>query len=159
VCPLEANAPFVRAVHFGRPAIFNTDNRWPHQALGSRLPMAASREGISGGLLETAVDMTPRLDDAKALSKPHNTNNKLRLDLREKRAAKNPINKPVRVVHAWVHFMLRTRPISVVGSYMSSTIFTPRASNTFQPIVGGEAGKAVNVSASAFISQFSPATS
>jgi hypothetical protein len=120
VCPLEANAPFVRAVHFGRPAIFNTDNRWPHQALGNRLPMAASREGISGGLLETAVDMTPRLDDAKALSKPHNTNNKLRLDLREKRAAKNPINKPVRVVHAWVHFMLRTRPISVVGSYMSS---------------------------------------
>jgi hypothetical protein len=32
--------------------------------------MAASREGISGGLLETAVDMTLRLDDAKALPKP-----------------------------------------------------------------------------------------
>jgi hypothetical protein len=65
--PAGANAPVVLAVHFGRPAIFNTNHGRPHQAIGNHLPMAASREGISGGLLETAVDMTLRLDDAKAL--------------------------------------------------------------------------------------------
>ena len=35
--------------------------------VGNRTPMAVWREGISGGLPATAVDMTPRLDDAKAL--------------------------------------------------------------------------------------------
>ena len=39
----------------------------PHQALGNRTPMAVWREGISGGFLETAVDMTLRLDNAGAL--------------------------------------------------------------------------------------------
>ena len=38
-----------------------------HQALGSRTPMAAWREGIGGGFLDTAVDMTLRLDNARAL--------------------------------------------------------------------------------------------
>jgi Integrase core domain len=43
------------------------NNTRPHQALGNRTPMAVWREGISGGLPETAVDMTLRLDNAKAL--------------------------------------------------------------------------------------------
>jgi hypothetical protein len=34
------------------------------------LPIDASREEISGGLLETAVDTSLRFDDAKALPKP-----------------------------------------------------------------------------------------
>jgi hypothetical protein len=37
---------------------------------GNRLSMTASREGISGGLLETAVDMTLCLDNANALTRP-----------------------------------------------------------------------------------------
>jgi hypothetical protein len=43
------------------------NNTRPHQTLGSPTPMAAWREGISGGLPETAGDMTLRLDNAKAL--------------------------------------------------------------------------------------------
>jgi putative transposase len=43
------------------------NNTRPHQALDSRMPMAAWGEGISSGLPETAVDMTLRLDNAKAL--------------------------------------------------------------------------------------------
>ncbi len=39
----------------------------PHQALGNRTPMAVWREGISSGYLDTAVDMTLRLDNAGAL--------------------------------------------------------------------------------------------
>jgi putative transposase len=43
------------------------NNRRPHQALGSRTPMAAWRDGLGGGFLDTAVDMTLRLDNARAL--------------------------------------------------------------------------------------------
>ena len=57
-----------REVHSGIASWFAFyNNTRPHQALGSRTPMAAWREAISGGLPETAVDMTLRLDNAKAL--------------------------------------------------------------------------------------------
>ena len=39
----------------------------PHQALGNRTPMAVWREGLSGDIGNTAVDMTLRLDNASAL--------------------------------------------------------------------------------------------
>ena len=39
----------------------------PHQALGNRAPMAVWREGTTGDLGKTAVDMTLRLDNARAL--------------------------------------------------------------------------------------------
>jgi putative transposase len=39
----------------------------PHAALANKTPMAVWREGITGGLIGTAVDMTLRLDNAKAL--------------------------------------------------------------------------------------------
>ena len=43
------------------------NGRRPHQALGNRTPMAVWREGTTGALGETAVDMTLRLDNAGAL--------------------------------------------------------------------------------------------
>ena len=46
-------------------AFYNT--RRPHQALGHRTPMAVWRQGITGFLGDTAVDMTLRLDNAHAL--------------------------------------------------------------------------------------------
>ncbi len=46
-------------------AFYNT--RRPHQALGDRTPMAVWRAGVSGACGETAVDMTLRLDNARAL--------------------------------------------------------------------------------------------
>jgi putative transposase len=46
-------------------AFYNT--RRPHQALANRTPMAVWREGVTGALGETAVDMTLRLDNAHAL--------------------------------------------------------------------------------------------
>jgi putative transposase len=46
-------------------AFYNT--RRPHQALNNRTPMAVWREGITGGLNGTAVDMTLHLDNAIAL--------------------------------------------------------------------------------------------
>jgi putative transposase len=39
----------------------------PHQALGNRTPMAVWREGTAGDPGDTAVDMTLRLDNARAL--------------------------------------------------------------------------------------------
>ncbi len=39
----------------------------PHQALGNRMPMAVWRDGIIGATNGTAVDMTLRLDNARAL--------------------------------------------------------------------------------------------
>jgi putative transposase len=41
--------------------------RRPHQSLGDRTPMAVWREGVTGDLAGTAVDMTLRLDNAAAL--------------------------------------------------------------------------------------------
>jgi putative transposase len=46
-------------------AFYNT--RRPHQALGNRTPMAVWRDGVTGELGNTAVDMTLRLDNAGAL--------------------------------------------------------------------------------------------
>ena len=46
-------------------AFYNT--RRPHQALGGRAPMALWRDGTTGALEGTAVDMTLRLDNARAL--------------------------------------------------------------------------------------------
>jgi putative transposase len=46
-------------------AFYNT--RRPHQALGNRTPMAVWRDGVTGALGNTAVDMTLRLDNAAAL--------------------------------------------------------------------------------------------
>jgi putative transposase len=43
------------------------NSRRPHQALGHRTPMAVWRQGITGLLGDTAVDMTLRLDNAGAL--------------------------------------------------------------------------------------------
>ena len=40
----------------------------PHQALGYRVPMAVWRDGVVGANLDTAVDMTLRLNTAGALS-------------------------------------------------------------------------------------------
>jgi putative transposase len=43
-------------------------NRYrPHQGLGNRTPLAVWREGVTGALGATAVDMTLRLDNAGAL--------------------------------------------------------------------------------------------
>jgi putative transposase len=39
----------------------------PHQALGYRTPRAVWREGVTGALDDTTVDMTLRLDNARAL--------------------------------------------------------------------------------------------
>lgn len=41
--------------------------RRPHQALGNQAPMAVWRDGVTGRLGATAVDMTLRLDNASAL--------------------------------------------------------------------------------------------
>jgi hypothetical protein len=41
--------------------------RRPHQALANRTPLAVWRDGVIGGLTDTAVDMMPRLDNADAL--------------------------------------------------------------------------------------------
>jgi putative transposase len=46
-------------------AFYNTQR--PHQALGGRTPMAVWREGVTGALGNTAVDMTLHLDNAGAL--------------------------------------------------------------------------------------------
>ena len=46
-------------------AFYNT--RRPHQALGNRTPMAVWRDGVTGALGDTAMDMTLRLDNAGAL--------------------------------------------------------------------------------------------
>jgi putative transposase len=42
------------------------NGRRPHQALGGQTPMATWRQGVTGSLGENAVDMTLRLDDARA---------------------------------------------------------------------------------------------
>ena len=39
----------------------------PHQALANRTPMAVWRDGVTGALDQTAMDMTLRLDNAGAL--------------------------------------------------------------------------------------------
>ena len=39
----------------------------PHQALDNRTPMAVWRDAVTGALGDTAVDMTLRLDNARAL--------------------------------------------------------------------------------------------
>jgi putative transposase len=46
-------------------AFYNT--RRPHQALANRTPMAVWRDGVTGALGDTAVDMTLRMDNAGAL--------------------------------------------------------------------------------------------
>jgi putative transposase len=46
-------------------AFYNT--RRPHQALANRTPLAVWRDGVTGALGNTAVDMTLRLDNAIAL--------------------------------------------------------------------------------------------
>jgi putative transposase len=43
------------------------NGRRPHQALGNRTPMAIWRDGVTGELGSTAVDMMLRLDNAGAL--------------------------------------------------------------------------------------------
>ena len=43
-------------------------NTWrPHQALDNRTPMTVWRDGVTGEFGATAVDMTLRLDNARAL--------------------------------------------------------------------------------------------
>jgi putative transposase len=56
----EAKAGIAEWVRF-----YNTGR--PHQALGDRTPMAVWRDGVTGALGEKAMDMTLRLDNAKAL--------------------------------------------------------------------------------------------
>jgi putative transposase len=56
-----------REAHGGSAEWFGFYKHRPHQALGSRTPMAARREGISAGLPKIAADMTLRLDNANAL--------------------------------------------------------------------------------------------
>ncbi len=43
------------------------NGRRPHMALDNRTPMAVWREGVTGCIDGTAVDMTLRLDNAGAL--------------------------------------------------------------------------------------------
>jgi len=43
------------------------NNLRPHQALGNRTPMAVWRDGVTGAIDGKAVDMTLRLDNARAL--------------------------------------------------------------------------------------------
>jgi putative transposase len=50
-------------------AFYNT--RRPHAALSNRTPMAVWRDGVTGALSESAVDMTLRLDNANALPTCH----------------------------------------------------------------------------------------
>ena len=57
--------------HEAKPGIsrwigFYNDLR-PHQALGNQTPMAVRRTGVTGKLSEKALDMTLRLDNARAL--------------------------------------------------------------------------------------------
>jgi putative transposase len=54
-----------RAGIAGWIAFYNA--RRPHQALANRTPMTVWREGVTGALGDTAVDMTLRLDNAGAL--------------------------------------------------------------------------------------------
>jgi len=56
----EAGAGITRWIGF-------YNNSRPHQALGDRTPMAVWRDGITGALGETAVDIALRLDNARAL--------------------------------------------------------------------------------------------
>ena len=56
----EAKAGIARWIGF-------YNNSRPHQALGNRAPMAVWRDGVTGALRERAVDMTLRLDNARAL--------------------------------------------------------------------------------------------
>jgi putative transposase len=56
----EAKAGIARWIGF-------YNNSRPHQALGNRTPMAVWRDGVIGALGERAVDMTLRLDNARAL--------------------------------------------------------------------------------------------
>jgi Integrase core domain len=51
----------------------------PHQALGNRMPMAVWREGTTGDFGEMAVDMTLRLDNARALPHTHSRHSSKRL--------------------------------------------------------------------------------
>jgi len=43
------------------------NNFRPHQALTNRTPMAVWRDGVAGAIGEKAMDMTLRLDNARAL--------------------------------------------------------------------------------------------
>jgi hypothetical protein len=115
-------------------------NTGPHQARGNRTPMAVWREGISGGLPETAVDMTPRLDKAKALPACPATAN-CGLITGERSGPNNPTNKPgqvvpqlgstsnpyreniviLRVLSAHVLFHCRPRPRSIGWSHLQGT--------------------------------------
>jgi putative transposase len=56
-----------REAHSGIAAwfVFYSTGR-PHQALGQRTPMAVWRQGGTSGFANPAVDMTLRLDDARA---------------------------------------------------------------------------------------------
>ena len=56
----EANAGIAEWIAF-------YNNFRPHQALANRTPMAVWRDGVIGALEEKAVDMTLRLDNARAL--------------------------------------------------------------------------------------------
>ena len=51
----------------GRSQALLYNGRRPHSALANRTPMAVWREGITGTIDGTAVDMTLRLDNAGAL--------------------------------------------------------------------------------------------
>ena len=57
---LEAKAGIAEWIGF-----YNTGR--PHQALNNRTPIAVWRDGMTGALGERAVDMTLRLDNARAL--------------------------------------------------------------------------------------------
>ena len=52
----------------GRSVADFYNTRRPHQALGNRTPMAIWRDGVTGALGNTAMDMTLRLDNADALT-------------------------------------------------------------------------------------------
>jgi putative transposase len=60
-----ADGSEARAGIAGWVAFYNAAR--PHQALANRTPMTVWREGVTGALGDTAVDMTLRLDNAGAL--------------------------------------------------------------------------------------------
>jgi putative transposase len=86
------------------PRGFNA--RRPHQALGNRTPIAVWREGTTGALDATAVDMTlvlrTSLDNAGALltcpPPPQQQEAKLRRGIKRAERPVLPIKKPVQVV-------------------------------------------------------------
>jgi len=75
------------------------NSQCPHAALGHRMPIAVWRDGVSGGLPDTAVDMTLRLNNATASPTcPQPQQQQVASGFWRKGTARNPVYKPPQVV-------------------------------------------------------------